>query len=105
MEKTKLPLPQQGNLLFTRALISELERVEIPVTDLVLIIQDHWKQQPDRDLEGGNDKEFYTFGVFTSKTKESIKVWVKYDPPYSPETHETDHSKGHTYTAMLPEDY
>lgn len=67
--------------------------------ELLDIIFKKWAEMPSMVTDGGNDKTFFSVNYLGEK------IFIKYDEPYSPETHATDHSKPPTYTIMLAGDY
>ena len=87
--------PNTSNLIFTQGILSKYPIVNTLVENVIA----EWEKQPERDLEGGNDKRFFSleFG--------GEKLFIVYDEAYSPETHMTDHSKPETYTVMFADEY
>lgn len=82
-------------ILFTQGVLARYP----VVNELLHHVYDDWKKQPDEVFDGGNDKKFFV------SFYHSDKLYVVYDPAYSPETHAVDHSKPETYTIMFADEY
>lgn len=69
------------------------------VTEITLRACQEFYKQPLISTNGDNDRQFYSFN-FKGQT-----YFVVFDDAYTPETHETEHSKPPTYTIMLASEY
>jgi hypothetical protein len=104
--ETTLPEPSVSNVILTSGIIEICDTPEAYAT-LLNLIKAIWRKLPensDNNFESnGNDRHF--FGIDVENNGKSETILVVFDPPYSPETHITDHSKPATYTVMLSEEY